>query len=235
MWTPRVGPWTTRAGRRAAHWVAALACCAVVGVASSCASGHSGSGSESGAAPQGGSGHQTFGAHQGLPEKFTAFAVNLGTTVTPGPGPRPGRSAIVQITIDRWSTEGERDRLVAALQKSEQTLLETLQALPTVGSIRTPDSIAWYLRYAHQNIAPDGSRHIFIATDRPIHFWEEYYRTHSVNYPFTLIEMQVDQNGHGQGKLLFASRIIAKPEERRIEIENYATEAVMLEDVRETK
>ncbi|HXO43624.1 MAG TPA: hypothetical protein VN999_19410 [Thermoanaerobaculia bacterium] len=229
MWTPRVGPWTTRAGRRAAFWVAALACCAVVGVASSHASGRSGSGSESRAARQGGSGHQ------GLPEKFTAFAVNLGTTVTPGPGPRPGKSAIVQITIDRWSTEGERDRLVAALQKSEQTLLETLQALPTVGSIRTPDTIAWYLHYAHQNIAPDGSRHIFIATDRPIHFWEEYYRTHSVNYPFTLIEMQVDQNGHGQGKLLFASRIIAKPGERRIEIENYATEAVMLEDVRETR
>jgi len=30
-------------------------------------------------------------------------------------------------------------------------------------------------------------------------------------------------------------RIVAKPEQRRIEIENYATEAVMLDDVRETR
>jgi hypothetical protein len=228
--------WTPRAWRKlAAPYLAVLSLSALLGAAGSYAASGSGSGGGSGLAPSAGPGHQTFGPHEGLPEKFTAFAVNLGAPVTPGPGPRPGKSAIVQITIDRWSTEEERDRLVAALQKSEQALLDTLQALPSVGSIRTPDTVSWYLHYAHQTVAPDGSRHIFIATDRPIHFWEEYYRTHSVNYPFTLIELQVDKSGHGQGKLLYASRIVAKPEQRRIEIENYATEAVMLEDVREGK
>jgi hypothetical protein len=204
-------------------------------MAASCATDGGGYGGGGGPAREAGPGYAAGASHPGLPEHFTAFAVNLGTPVTPGPGPRPGKSAIVQITIERWSTPEERDRLVAALTKSEQALLDALQALPPVGTIRTPDSIAWSLHYAHQRVAPDGSRHIFIATDRPIRWWEEWYRTHSVNYPFTLIEMQLNPDGHGEGKLLYASKIVAKPEERQIGIENYATEAVMLEDVRAGK
>lgn len=173
---------------------------------------------------------------QQAPEKFTAWAVNLGAPVTPGPVPRPGATAIVQITINRWSTEGERDRLVSALLKGgNQGLLAALQATPVVGTIRTPDSLPWALHYAHQAVAPDGSRHIFIATDRLIRWWEELYRTHSVDYPFMLIELQVDRDGNGEGKLLVAGKVVAKPAEHRIEIENFSTEAVMLEKVHKEK
>ncbi len=173
---------------------------------------------------------------QGLPERFTAFAVNLGAPVTPGPVPRPGATAIVQITINRWSTEEERDKLVSTLLKGgNQALLAALQSAPVVGTLRTPDSLPWALHYAHQNVAPDGSRHIFVATDRLIRWWEELYRTHSVQYPFMLIELQVDSAGNGEGKLLVASKLVAKPAEHRIEIENFSTEAALLEKVHEEK
>ncbi|HYL06303.1 MAG TPA: hypothetical protein VE075_09700 [Thermoanaerobaculia bacterium] len=173
---------------------------------------------------------------QGLPEKFTAYAINLGAAVTPGPVPRPGAASTVQITINRWSTPEERDKLVSALLKGgDQALLAALQAAPVVGTIRTPDSLPWALHYAHQTIAPDGSRHIFLATDRLIHWWEEIYRTHSVSYPFMLIELQVDKAGNGEGKLLVAGKVVAKPAERRIEIESFSTEAVSLEKVHKEK
>lgn len=168
--------------------------------------------------------------HEALPDKFTALAVNLGTA----PGVPAGQSAIVQISIDRWSTPEERDRLVVALrQDGNQGLLAALQAAPAVGTLRTPDTLAWPLHYAHQRLDPDGSRHIFLATDRLIKIWEEMYHTRSVSYPFMPIELQVDKHGRGEGKLLLASRIVARPESRRIEIENYTTEPVLREDVRE--
>jgi len=173
---------------------------------------------------------------QKLPERFTAYAINLGAAVTPGPVPRPGKASIVQITIDRWSTPEERDKLVAALLKGgDQALLAALQSAPVVGTIRTPDSLPWALHYAHQTIAPDGSRHISISTDRLIRWWEELYRTHSVQYPFMLIELQVDPAGNGEGKLVVAGKIVAKPDEKKIEIENFSTEPVSLEKVHEER
>jgi hypothetical protein len=206
--------WTPSAGRQiVAAWTIALSFCAIASLA----------------IPKVVSGQE-------LPEKFTAWAVNLGAPVTPGPVPRPGKTAIVQITINRWSTEDERDKLVSALLKGgNQGLLAALQAAPVVGTIRTPDSLPWALHYAHQEVAPDGSRHIFIATDRLIRWWEEMYRTHSVDYPFMLIELQVDRDGNGEGRMLVASKIVAKPAEHRIEIENFSTEAVMLEKVHKEK
>lgn len=170
-------------------------------------------------------------AAQDVPVEYTTNAIDLAVPVTPGPAPRSGVS-VVQITIDRWSTAEERDKLTAALPKGNEVLLAALQAAPAVGTIRTPDSLPWTLRYAHQAIAPDGSRHIFIATDRVIRLWEETYRTHSVNYPFVLIELQVDKDGNGEGKLLIASHLVANQAQKRIEIENYSTEAVLLEHVR---
>jgi hypothetical protein len=180
--------------------------------------------------PQGGSGREAYQPPAALPERFTAFAVNLGTA----PGVPAGGSAIVQISIDRWSTPEERDQLVTALrQGGNQGLLAALQAAPVVGGIRTPDTVSWPLHYAHQRLDPDGSRHIFIATDRLIKWWEELYRTHSVSYPFMLIELQVDKHGSGQGRMLLASKIVANRESRRVEIESYTTEPALLENLRE--
>jgi hypothetical protein len=167
-------------------------------------------------------------------DRFTAFAVNLG--VTPGPGVARPRTGIVEIAINRWSTEAERDKLVATLQSGgQQALLTALQSAPAVGFIRTPDSLGWDLHYAHQTVAADGSRHVFLATDRLIHMWEEIYHTRSVDYPFMLIELQLDKNGHGEGRLMVASKIVPNAAKKLVQIENFSSEPVLLEDVREAK
>jgi hypothetical protein len=167
-------------------------------------------------------------------ERFTAFAVNLG--VTPGPGAARARAGIVEIAINRWSTEAERDKLVAALQSGgQQALLQALQSAPAVGYIRTPDSLGWDLHYAHQTVAADGSRHVFLATDRLIHMWEQIYQTRSVDYPFMLIELQLDSTGHGEGRLMVASKIVPNAAMKLVQIENFSTEPVLLEDVRAQK
>ena len=74
------------------------------------------------------------------PERFTANAVSLSPEY--GTGQR-----IVEITVDRWSPNAERERLVTTLQeKGPNELLKQLQKNKPVGRIRTPASRGYDLR-----------------------------------------------------------------------------------------
>ena len=161
----------------------------------------------------------------GQPERFTANAVS--TSPEYGTGQR-----VVDITIDRWSPNSERERLVNALQtKGSNELLKQLQKNRPVGRIRTPDSLGYDLRYAQQTPLPEGGRMIVIATDRPIGFWEATERPRSIDYPFTVIQMKLDREGNGSGTLTYATRIVAH-ENNVIELEDFATQPIMLNNIR---
>ena len=110
-----------------------------------------------GAAPFAG-GHRSAKA---LPETFTAFAVDMN---------RAASTTTVDMRIERWSSDAERDRLLEVLRQQKdpdratRDLLRGLQELPRVGSIRTPNSVAWDLRYAREQPLEDGARQIVLAT-----------------------------------------------------------------------
>ena len=165
----------------------------------------------------------------GQPERFTANAVSISPEY--GTGQR-----IVEMNIDRWSPNSERERLVTALQtKGADELLKQLQKNKPVGRIRTPDSLGYDLRYAQQTPLPDGGRMIVIATDRPIGFWEATHQPRSIEYPFTVIQMKLDRDGNGSGTLSYATRIVAH-ENNVIELEDFATQPIMLNNIHaETK
>ncbi len=160
----------------------------------------------------------------GQPERFTTNAVS--TSPEYGTGQR-----IVEITVDRWSPNAERQRLVTALQtKGADELLKQLQKNKPVGRIRTPDSLGYDLRYAQQTPLPEGGRMIVIATDRPIGFWEATQHPRSFDYPFTVIQMKVDREGNGSGTLSYATRITAH-DNNVIELEDFATQPIMLNNI----
>ena len=162
----------------------------------------------------------------GMPEKLTAFAVSLG-------GPRtPAGTAIVDITIDRWSTDAERQQFMQAFKKGQDALLDTLRDLRPVGSIRTPDTLAYDLRYANQVSDENGDRRIFLATDRPIGFWEIRSGSRSLDYPFTFIELRMNEKGEGEGKIAVATKLEASKDGQYVELENYGIAPVQLSQVK---
>jgi hypothetical protein len=163
---------------------------------------------------------------QALPEQFAAFAVSTG-------GPRTsGVATPVEFTITRWSTEAESQRFVQALQKGgHEALLDAFQDAEPVGTIQTPGSLAYDLRYAQQEDLGDGMRRIVLATDRPMSFWETVNRPQSADYPFTFIDLRVNQQGEGEGKLSVASAVAASRNGKMITVVNYATQAVQLNEV----
>ena len=122
---------------------------------------------------------RALGQTLGEPEEFTAIAI-VNNNLTSGAG-------TVLIRINRWSTEAERTRLIETLQKKgPEKLLDELQHMRSVGTIRTPDSLAYNLRYANQRPGEDGGRQIVLATDRPIGFWEAVRQPRTIQYPFTV-------------------------------------------------
>ncbi len=158
----------------------------------------------------------------GEPEDFTAVAI-VNNNLASGAG-------MVLIHISRWSTEMERMRLLETLQeKGPDQLLDQLQDMKSVGTIRTPDSLAYDLRYAHQRPGEDGGRQIVLATDRPIGFWEAVHQPRTIQYPFTVIQMQIDAEGKGKGTLSYATKIVAH--NNTVELENFATQPVMLTEI----
>ncbi len=165
-------------------------------------------------------------------EDFTAFAINMNS------GPSTGT---VDIRIERWSTDAERDQLLSILQeekdrhRANQTLLRALQKMKKTGFIRTPDRLAWDLRYARENAMEDGGRQIVVATDRPVGFWEARNQPRSMDYPFTIVEMRLNKENKGEGKLLAGTQIYIDPRTKNLVLENYAQQPVRLNEIRPLK
>ena len=156
-------------------------------------------------------------------ETFTCFAVSLGT----------GTANVIDITINRWSTDAERDMLLTTLQEfGQDKLLAALEKIrPPVGFMRTPTSIGYDLYYARNHPQPDGSRKVVLATNRQVSFREAANDTRSMQYQFTLIELHLDKNGKGEGKLVPAAKVSWDTKAKKIEIENYNALPVDLTNV----
>ena len=165
---------------------------------------------------------QTNGAAQ----RFTATAVNVSDVGRTGAGR-------VEIVVNRWSTEAECDRLLSTLlEKGPERLLSALQDNKQVGYIRTPNSIGYDLQFARRTPGEDGGERIALATDRRISFWEATNRPRSFYYPFTVIELHIGRDGHGEGKMSVATMITADNEHKTIVLEDYANQPVMLHDIK---
>jgi hypothetical protein len=163
------------------------------------------------------------------PEKFTAFAVDISNTA-----PR-ANATVVDIQINRWSTDAERDQLMQVFrEKGQDALLSALQKLPVVGGIRTPGSLNYDLHFARQRPDAEGGRMIFLMTDRYIGVWEAMNRPRTIDYPFTLIQLQLDRSGRGVGKASIATQITQDPD-GTIVLENFSSQPVMLNNVRPVK
>jgi hypothetical protein len=165
-------------------------------------------------------------------ERFTGFAINMNS----GPS-----TATVDFQIDRWSTDAERDKLLAILQeekdvyRANQKLLSALQKMPKVGYIRTPERLAWDLRFARQMPLEDGGRRIVLATDRPIGFREARNQPRTMDYPFTIVEVQLDKNDRGAGKILAGTKIYIDKKSNELVLENYGQQPIRFNEIKPLK
>jgi len=164
---------------------------------------------------------------QNVKEKFTGFAINMNGAAN---------TATVDFTIERWSTDAERKTLLALIpeeHKDPQKLVRALQNMKSVGSLRTPQTLAWDLRYARQVKNPEGGRSIILVTDRPIGFREAANSNRSMDYPFTILEIRLNAKDEGEGKIYGGSKVYV--EKGELVVENWGTQPTRFNNIKKLK
>jgi hypothetical protein len=169
-------------------------------------------------------------------EEFTAFAVNINSRPT---GPNRPTTAQLTIRIERWSTDAERETLLGIVNENSKdtrrmndAFLQALQRMPRVGRIREGSSLGWDLRYARQASTDGGGRQVFLATDRPIPLWEARNQPRTFDYRFTFLEMRLDKDNRGEGKMLADTRLLVDRRTNDLVLEHYDTQPVRLNQIR---
>ena len=167
----------------------------------------------------------TIGAAEKLNELYRSNAMAQGLVGT-------GATANVDIKITRLSTEEEEEELLEALRVGGPKRLHSeLRNQKKVGFIAVVGERGYPLYYADL-VEEGGKKTYFLATDRPIDFFEAYWNNISLQFPFTLITMTVDAEGNGTGQAILGAEVIFDEAKDTLNITNYDALPVRLEGIR---
>jgi hypothetical protein len=161
-------------------------------------------------------------------ESFTGATVNLN----------PGAGENVKIDVFKWATDAERDALLAVLkEKGDREVGTALEKAPTAGYIWDSGALGYALRYAQKLTLPDGGERIIVVTDRPLgswgrEAWKAAGQVAAAGYPFTVVELRLNKQGRGEGKMSLAARVTAAADAKAVTLENYATAPVLINNVK---
>jgi hypothetical protein len=153
-----------------------------------------------------------FGKDATKPEQYCAVWAVVG-------GSAGGTTVPFDIRINKYDTgedvkkfsdlliESGPDRLRQALEK------EDVGQLSPTGSVGTPIALA--------RKVVDGNKTIIrVVTVRRLSFVELRYSGRSVDYPYTFLELTLDQNGKGTGTAIAAAKIKFNKKSKTHEIES---------------
>ena len=121
-------------------------------------------------------------------------------------GAAGGSTAPVDIWIDKFNTTEEAQKLAALLAEKGPDALRI--ALEKLDAGRVTISNQGITPIAFARLLGNGKdRIIRLLIARNILFLERYRISRSQDYPFTIIELQVDGKGRGQGAAILAAQI----------------------------
>jgi len=166
---------------------------------------------------------------------INGWALNMSNIAT-------GANQTIRINIDKWSSPSQRQLLIDTfLAKKQDGLVSALEKQPEMGRFNFPGymgpdpnntmRLGTDIRYAMNFAGEDGGRRIVIITPRVIGFREAANQPRIVDYPFTLFEMRFNQAGKGEGKMAYATQINFDKKKNQIELENYSSEPVRLNNL----
>jgi hypothetical protein len=166
---------------------------------------------------------------------INGWALNMSNIAT-------GANQMIRIHIDRWSSASQRQQLIDAfLAKKQEGLVSALEKQPEMGRFNFPGymgpdpnnvmRLGTDIRYAMNFPGEDGGRRIVIITPRVIGFREATNQPRTVDYPFTLFEMRFNSAGKGEGRMAYATQINFDKKKNTIELENYSSEPVRLNNL----
>ncbi len=171
-------------------------------------------------------------------ERYRAFAVSMGTMAT-------GANTVFDIAITRWSTEEERQALIATLmEQGHDKFTDLLRSKEEVGWVRGQGRAAAASRFPSTRVhysrvmeQADGTREIVLVTNRPIGMREAASASRSVDYNLSLltITMPAGDDPTGTGQLYVGLKVRWDADKKQISAEQMSSEPVRLTNVQQTR
>ena len=143
-----------------------------------------------------------FPQSNGKPATIDATAMGTSTQL--------GQNVSIKVIINRFSTEEERQQLIAAFKQGQSPgLVKALSKMAPVGRIAITGTLGYDLAYIRLIRTPN-HRVIRFATNRLIRFGEAYANSRSMAYDLTAGEFQLDDQDKDKstGVLFPASQLI---------------------------
>jgi hypothetical protein len=140
----------------------------------------------------------TLARAAGNPEHFVGHLVNTMASA------RFTRPFILE--INRYASEADARRLTSVLAARGPLGLRDDFWRSNAGYLSIGGGLGYPIAAAFAEDTPSG-RTIRVLLDRPLGFFETQYYSRSYRYPFTVVELNVDKNGNGEGRFILAAHL----------------------------
>jgi hypothetical protein len=149
-------------------------------------------------------------------ERMTIQATGTGTST------QMGKIVNVNIHIEQYSTEEDRNALINAFKKSGQdAMVKVLEGMKPKGRIRfASGGVGNDIKYIME-LPSEKGRRLRLVTDRTLAFAELYQGTRSRDYTVGAIEVELTPDGKGTGTVLPACKLTVNKKKQQVEIETY--------------
>ena len=149
-------------------------------------------------------------------ERMTIQATGMGTST------QMGKVVNVNIHIEQYSTEEDRNALINAFKKSGQDgMVKVLEDMKPKGRIRfASGGVGNDIKYIME-LPSEKGRRLRLVTDRTLAFAELYQGTRSRDYTVGAIEVELTPDGKGTGTVLPACKLTVNKKKQQVEIETY--------------
>ena len=153
-------------------------------------------------------------ADQKKPEHFSA-------TVFGQSGMSLGKSAVLNIYVNGYSSDQEVEQLAATLKDGgSDALLSAIQKMKEKGRVSVTGKVGWAVSVVRQHPTEKG-RTIVMFSDRPIGFYEATTAPRSKTYEFGLVVLNINDKGTGDG-LLYGACKVKFTKDDQLEVEHYS-------------
>lgn len=157
-------------------------------------------------------------------EVYTGNLVYVGSTRGP-------ITNTFTLRIKRYTPDNDVLRLVNLLRDGKQDALLKAIDNERLGTIQVGVNIGQDINAAWASVGEEGERKITVLSKRWIGTFEQRRGTRSLDYPFTYVELFVDERGRGDGGMIPAAKVRALGD-KTIEVENFGIYPARLTNIR---
>lgn len=147
-------------------------------------------------------------------------------------------SSILEMHIYSWTPEEVRQELIEEVKKATQStrnnrdVAKALRGQEKVGYAFLAGRQGYPIRYSRK-LEQDGKTRIVLATDRPVSFGEVYSQSQLGDFDVTVVLLDVDESGNGQGVLSVGTEVKWDDSKDSIVITNVSSQPVKLTGVKQ--